>query len=469
MTAKAIPLHIPHINVDPGAGWDIRPKYKFVRHIGSGAYGSVCAALAVSTHTSVAIKRFRCIFSDPSKCKRALREVELLFAMRHPYIVRAYDVFMRQGSDLYLVMELGQLDLANLRRTTFLVDTQIRILMYRLIVALNYIHSGGILHRDIKPANILTDADCTVKLCDFGLSRGINGTGPECCKTSAGSEISLEDDESLREMDEGITEAPKTVHCKFEVNFERSSNKKLGAGEKSIALLELKEKEQRDIILMASKEFSDEGQLSGHVATRWYRAPEIILLKKHYDSSVDMWGAGCVLAELLEMTKENQPTIDRRLPLFPGHSCFPLSPSQEGNVSEVPVTPHDQLNVILSTLGEASAEDVGFLKNYQAEVYVHMLSNSKKKVNFAERFPAADANAVDLLSRLLAFNPAQRIKAQEALEHTFFQKVRDKKQEMVMKCPVTLVTDTETELSLQALANKVLGKVLGSKCGVRSC
>lgn len=467
MTAKALPLHIPHINVDPGAGWDIRPKYRFVRHIGSGAYGSVCAALVAGTRVAVAIKRFRCVFSDSSRCKRVLREVELLFAMKHPYIVRAYDVFMRQGSDLYLVMELGQFDLANLRRTTFLVDAQVRILMYRLLVALNYIHSGGILHRDIKPGNILANADCTVKLCDFGLSRSIGGTGPECCKTSAGSEISLEDDESFKEMDEGITAAPKTVHCKFEVNFERST-KKPNALEKSVALLELKEKEQRDIILMLSKEYSNEGQLSGHVATRWYRAPEIILLKKHYDSSVDMWGAGCVLAELLEMTKENQPTIDRRLPLFPGHSCFPLSPSQEGNVSEVPVTPNDQLNVILSTLGEVGAEDLDFFKNYQAEAYVHMLSsnnfpNSKKRVNLAERFPGADASAVDLLGKLLAFNPAQRMTAREALEHTFFRKVRDKKQEVVMQCPVALVTDAQTQLSLQALANKVLGKVLGSK------
>lgn len=69
-------------------------------------------------------------------------------------------------------------------------------------------------------------------------------------------------------------------------------------------------------------------ELTGHVVTRWYRAPEIILLEKDYGPGIDIWAAGCILAELLGMMKENAPTFMDRQPLFPGKSCFPLSPAK---------------------------------------------------------------------------------------------------------------------------------------------
>lgn len=70
-------------------------------------------------------------------------------------------------------------------------------------------------------------------------------------------------------------------------------------------------------------------KLTSHVATRWYRAPEIILLEKDYGPPIDMWAVGCIFAELLSMMKENAPTFLDRKPLFPGKSCFPLSPAKK--------------------------------------------------------------------------------------------------------------------------------------------
>lgn len=67
-------------------------------------------------------------------------------------------------------------------------------------------------------------------------------------------------------------------------------------------------------------------ELTGHVVTRWYRAPELILLEKDYGEAIDVWSIGCIFAELLSMLKENAPTFMDRKPLFPGQSCFPLSP-----------------------------------------------------------------------------------------------------------------------------------------------
>ena len=64
-----------------------------------------------------------------------------------------------------------------------------------------------------------------------------------------------------------------------------------------------------------------ERQLTQHVVTRWYRAPELILMQEYYNAEIDMWAIGCIFSELLQTL---EPGI-RSQPLFPGRSCFPLS------------------------------------------------------------------------------------------------------------------------------------------------
>ena len=73
-------------------------------------------------------------------------------------------------------------------------------------------------------------------------------------------------------------------------------------------------------------------QLTGHVVTRWYRAPELILLEKDYGQAIDMWSVGCIFAELLGMMKQSAATYLDRKPLFPGKSCFPLSPDRHARI-----------------------------------------------------------------------------------------------------------------------------------------
>ncbi len=74
---------------------------------------------------------------------------------------------------------------------------------------------------------------------------------------------------------------------------------------------------------MKNQPDSDEGrptlrrQLTHHVVTRWYRAPEIIL-SQPYDAEVDIWSIGCIFAELLGMIKDNFPNYKHRRPIFPG-------------------------------------------------------------------------------------------------------------------------------------------------------
>lgn len=109
-------------------------------------------------------------------------------------------------------------------------------------------------------------------------------------------------------------------------------------------------------------------ELTGHVVTRWYRAPELILLEKDYGEAIDVWSVGCIFGELLSMMKENAPTFLDRQPLFPGSSCFPLSPDSNPNCRRngFPVSTNDQLNVIFDVIGTPDEEDVSFVTDTKA-------------------------------------------------------------------------------------------------------
>ena len=62
-----------------------------------------------------------------------------------------------------------------------------------------------------------------------------------------------------------------------------------------------------------------------HVASRWYRAPELIVGQNDYTTKVDIWSVGCIVAEVLNYT-DHYRVDGQKLPLMRGGSCFPLSP-----------------------------------------------------------------------------------------------------------------------------------------------
>ena len=110
---------------------------------------------------------------------------------------------------------------------------------------------------------------------------------------------------------------------------------------------------QRKKAMLRSKSLhSHPRELTSHVVTRWYRAPELILVEKIYTAAIDIWSLGCIFGELLTMMKENASTFVERRPLFPGKSCFPLSPGGDNplkGMSESKKT--DQLGVIFDVIG----------------------------------------------------------------------------------------------------------------------
>lgn len=194
-------------------------------------------------------------------------------------------------------------------------------------------------------------------------------------------------------------------------------------------------------------------QLTKHVVTRWYRAPELILIQP-YTSAVDIWSLGCILAELLSMQEGSVPGYQDRVPLFPGGTCYPLS-GESGLADER----LDQLSVIFGVIGTPSAEDVAAIG--KANDYIKALGNIQPKKGLKERYPSADPDALDLLEKMLKFNPERRCTADEALDHQFFRGVRRKEMERTADKPLVGPEFLDAvDIDLQTLKQKTYEEVL---------
>ncbi|KAL3821284.1 hypothetical protein ACJIZ3_007189 [Penstemon smallii] len=151
-------------------------RYKILEIIGKGSYGVVCAAIDTHTGEKVAIKKITNIFEHISDAIRILREVKLLRLLRHPDIVEIKRIMLppsrRDFKDIYVVFELMESDLHQvIKANDDLTHEHHRFFLYQMLRALKYMHTANVYHRDLKPKNILANANCKLKICDFGLAR----------------------------------------------------------------------------------------------------------------------------------------------------------------------------------------------------------------------------------------------------------------------------------------------------------
>uniref|UniRef100_A0A3P8WIK5 mitogen-activated protein kinase n=1 Tax=Cynoglossus semilaevis TaxID=244447 RepID=A0A3P8WIK5_CYNSE len=284
--------------------WEVPERYRDLKQIGTGAYGTVCSAWDRRSATQVAIKKLHRPFQTKLFAKRAYRELRLLKHMKHENVIGLLDVFTAEIAldrlrDFYLVMPFMGTDLGKLMKLERLTEDRVQFLVYQMMRGLKYIHSAGIIHR----------------ILDFGLAR------------------------------------------------------------------------QAD------------AEMTGYVVTRWYRAPEVILNWMHYTQTVDIWSAGCIMAEML-LGK----------PLFKGNDHL------------------DQLREIMKITGTPAADFVVKLQSQDAKNYIRSLPKVPKK-DLHSIFSKASSNAVCVLEKMLLLDPEQRVSASEALELPFFSEFRDTDEE----------------------------------------
>ncbi|KAM9235180.1 mitogen-activated protein kinase 15 [Leptosomus discolor] len=339
----------------------VSQKYEIKRRLGKGAYGIVWKAIDRRTGEIVAVKKIFDAFRNRTDAQRTFREIMFLQEFgEHPNIIKLLDVIRAQNDkDIYLIFESMETDLhAVIKKGNLLKDIHKCYILYQLLKATKFIHSGNVIHRDQKPSNILLDADCFVKLCDFGLAR------------------------SLCQMNE------------------------------------------------------DQGNpaLTEYVATRWYRAPEILLSSRSYTKGVDMWSIGCILGELL-LGK----------PLFPGTSTV------------------NQIEQILRVIPAPSPEDIlAMQSDYRASVINRM--SSRQRVTFEEILPSSTPlPALDLLKKLLVFNPAKRLTAEEALQHPYVKRFHCPAREPCLDYDVILPLGDDIQLSVAEYRNKLYEMILEKK------
>ena len=279
-------------------------QYKLVKRLGKGSYGIVWKAEDRVSGESVAIKKCFDCFQNATDSQRTYREIRLLQQLSgHTNIISLYDVIpAASGKDVYVVSELMDADLGAVIRSGLLEPVHVQYVAYQLLCALKYLHSAHVVHRDIKPANILLNAECKVKLCDFGLARIIN---------------------------------PRRANV-----------------------------------------------LTGYVATRWYRAPELLLGRSEYAWPVDVWAVGTITGEMIQGKA-----------VFPGTSTL------------------NQLERIIEVTGWP---DVGSGLVVPPEV-----SRGIDVKALCEILPRASIEALDFIRQLIQFNPQGRVSAAQALTHPY--------------------------------------------------
>ncbi|CAG13230.1 unnamed protein product [Tetraodon nigroviridis] len=330
-------------------------KYEKIGKIGEGSYGVVFKCRNRDTGQIVAIKKFVESEDDPVIKKIALREIRMLKQLKHANLVNLIEVFRRKRK-LHLVFEycdhtvLNELD----RHPRGVPEALVRSITRQTLQAVNFCHKQSCIHRDVKPENILITKQQVIKLCDFGFARI----------------LSKKRKTSVAVSDAAPCWAPvsPTPAVPFPSLFHPFSAPSAGPCD----------------------------YYTDYVATRWYRAPELLVGDTQYGPPVDVWAIGCVFAELLS-----------GVPLWPGKSDM------------------DQLYLIRKTLGDLTPRHQQVFSSNQFFCGVS-IPEPQEREPLEQKYPGISSQALSLMKGCLRMDPSERLTCEQLLLHPYFDSLREK-------------------------------------------
>ncbi|XP_076672042.1 extracellular signal-regulated kinase 2 isoform X4 [Andrena cerasifolii] len=172
-------------------------------------------------------------------------------------------------------------------------------------------------------------------------------------------------------------------------------------------------------------ETASDPTLTDYVATRWYRAPEILIASKRYTKGIDMWSLGCILGEML-LGK----------PLFPGSSTI------------------NQVERIMATLPIPTKQDlISVSAGYGTNLLEKTPSGPRRSLK--NLLPEVSEKALDLIGNLIVFNPNRRLTAVEALEHPYVADFHTRSNEPERGSSVVPLLRDDVQLSVDEYRNKL--------------
>jgi mitogen-activated protein kinase 1/3 len=456
------------------------PHYVELREVGRGSFGTVWKAKDTRNNNQrVAIKVMRGGLDTAGSAKRLLRELTILRICRHPCIISAHDVLEPDScpqlhlgrGDVAYSMELLQIDLASLLGTAEhrrdWSRHHVRFLLFQLVAGVAFLHSRGVLHRDLKPSNLLVNTHCDLKICDFGLALVRPPRPAEGDQCNQAATVRLEPPRTAAGAAAGAAAAAAGARGGGGGAGGRAASAAArGGGAAGSA---------GGTALVRNR------SMTMHVVTRWYRAPEVILEWPDYGAAIDMWSVGCIVGELLQTLQPGAPACT---PLFMGdRSAMSDGEDEEDEdcsegddevcrINAEVCDVHSQLSAILAVIGcpgdgEIDAFPAGLRERCEAlrALCTSLPPLRRRHSGFGDLFPAATTQLLELVGGLLAFNPARRLSAEQALRLDVFARarasfVRDRRFSLEEFEPprldlTGLVDGFETTTSVEALAGFV--------------
>lgn len=166
----AITHHVKegHEKADPS-------QFELLKVLGQGSFGKVFLVKKISGSDARQLYAMKVLKKATLKVRDRVRtkmERDILVEVNHPFIVKLHYAFQTEGK-LYLILDFlrgGDL-FTRLSKEVMFTEDDVKFYLAELALALDHLHSLGIIYRDLKPENILLDEEGHIKLTDFGLSK----------------------------------------------------------------------------------------------------------------------------------------------------------------------------------------------------------------------------------------------------------------------------------------------------------